>query len=293
MPFDVVEGGDPPNPQTGGGGSPSTVFEIVVNGQVERFDLSNPQERDALKARAQMGTNYSQKVEQLNRKELEREAAHKPYMQFDEHLKSDPALEALVVARLRGDPLPLHLFKGVKPAPGTNGVDDDNGGDGDHRDVGALRDELRGEFRGQTGRLAQLLTRMEERMNQRDLMEAQREDEQRIKSHHIFKGWVRDDHITLAKEAMRQRGGGLYENFVLLFEKEIPAIIESRYEERIPANLRRTALDRASAPLVVDGQTLSEERLAEIRRDPDQLQKYRKVLREHRRRLTGKIELPR
>lgn len=287
--LEIVEGGDD-QPQKGPDSPMPQMFEITVNGKKEKFDLSSPEQRETLRQRAQMGTNYSQKVEALNVQEIERQKTYRPYVEFDRIVKGDPDLEAIVVAKLRGDPLPLERF-GVRPAA-RKAADDENG-DGDRPNLDAIKNELRQESNAKTDRVVSALERMEKRMDWRDQRDAEHADELRIKSHPVFKGWVKDDHMTLAKEAMRQRGGGLYENFVLLFEHEIPKIVSGRDRESIPPEMRRTLLSRDTAPLVVEGQTLSEEKLAEIRNDPDLYAKYKKALRAHKRSSRGLLEYPR
>lgn len=288
-----VNGGDQPL-----GGSPNapTLFEFVVNGKRERFDLTNPEHQEELRRRAQLGSNYSQKAEALNRRELDLQRTYQPYVEFDKHLQKDADLQALVTARLRGDPLPLERF-GARPAR-PNGAGREQNGDDDEdvdvtRTVADVEHRLRRDTDTKFDRVLSVLDRVQQDMNQRDQRERDREDEQRIRNHRVFKGFVRDDHVQLAKDAMRQRGGSLYDNFILLFEDKIPAIIESRVHEGLPADLRRTMLSRDTAPLVVDGVTLTEESLAELRRDPDRYAKYKKAIRAHKRAQTGKIEMPR
>ena len=113
-PLDLVQD-DEGSPGAGSASPKPITFEIVVNGKKESFDLSNPEHLDVIRQRAQMGTNYSQRAEALNAKEIQLQKDYRPYMEFDRVLREDPDLEALVTARLRGDPLPLDRF-GARPA---------------------------------------------------------------------------------------------------------------------------------------------------------------------------------
>jgi hypothetical protein len=285
-----VDGGD--QPLNGGSPASTQLFEIVVNGKRERFDLTLPEHQEELKRRAQMGTNYAQKAEALSQKEIELQRAYRPYQEFDAHLQKDADLQALVTARLRGDPLPLERF-GARPARPKGAGDEETDDDDIQATVAQVETRLRRDTDAKLDRVTSVLDRLTQSIDQRDRRDQERTDEDRIRNHKVFKGFVRDDHIALARDAQRQRGGGLYENFILLFEDKIPAIIESRVHESIPPDLRRTMLTHETAPLVIDGVRLTEEKLAELRRDPDQYQRYKKAIRAHKRAVTGKLEYPR
>jgi hypothetical protein len=264
-------------------------LEVVVNGQREVFDLTNPEHRAQIKERAQLGTKYSQKATALNQERAKMYADLKPYLDFDEALKADDDLRALVTARLRGDPLPLERF-GVRPSH-RNGADDDAGDDS--RDTPDVAKTLRGEFNAKLGGFERTLSSINETLQNMSRASSVSADEQKIRSDPKLKGWLTEDHIAAAKDSMERRGGSLLANFKDLYFDDIVTIAERRVQRDLPADIRRAMLTRDEAPIVVDGVRLTEERIAEIRKDPNLYAKYKTAIRAERRRRSGKMELPR
>jgi hypothetical protein len=261
-------------------------LEIVVNGQAERFDLRNPEHRQEIVRRAQQGTHYSQKAEALNSERVRLLREHKPFMEFDELLKRDPELNAMFTAAIRGEPLPGPVRPARRPP------DDDPDADDPNRGIDEVEGRLRRDFQRQEQGLVRLVSTIDQRLNAMAERDLEREDEARIRNHPTFKGFVKDDHIAMARERRRDKGGSLYDNFILLYAEEIPRIVARNIRSELPPDVRRTMLTRESGPIVIDGEVLTEERLKQLQDNPDEYQKYKKAIRAAKRRRRGLIPVP-
>jgi hypothetical protein len=292
MPLEIVD--QHADPQGDGNADPKEgargqEFEITVNGKVERFDLTNPEHQDELRRRAQFGTNYSQKVEALNRERAQLHNDLRPIVEFDEVLKTNPELQGIVRAALRGDPLPT-----AKPATrnGRNGVDP---GDDDTDDTYAVADVERRVLnrveKTEQG-LGRLLQRVDQRLQSFEEREAERSDEASLKRNPQLRTWITDDHIAQARERRRQHGGSLQDNFKILYFDEIQKITERRVTSEIPAELRRSMLSRDTGPIVVDGMRLTPEKLQELYENPDDYAKVRRAIRAAKRKSKGLLPYP-
>jgi len=255
-------------------------LEIVVNGKTERFDLTNPEHREELVKRAQMGTNYSQRVAEVNLKEANLQKTYRPYMEFDEIVKTNKDLEDIMIKTLRGEPVVPTAHK-APASNGQNGDDDPNALIADVETRLSKRDDAKEQG------VMRVLSRINERLEQSEQRERDALETAKLKRDPLLKGWITDDHIELARDRRNRAGGTLEDNFKILFFHEIPKVVERRVYNDIPPELRRSLFTRESGPMVIDGVTISEERLQELRDNPDEYAKVRRKIREARRKRTG------
>lgn len=297
MPLEIVDQHADPQ-DTGGDSGPKEgargqEFEITVNGKVERFDLTNPEHQEELRRRAQFGTNYSQKVEALNRERAQLHTELKPLLEFDEVLKQNADYQEVVRAMLRGDPIPA-----PRGTARPNGHTRSNGGDSDDDDTndGVHIAEVERRFESRLNKteqgLGRLLQRVEGRLQQHEEREQERADERRLKSNPLLREWITEDHIAAARERRRTNGGSLEDNFKILYFDEIPKVAARRILNELPADVRRTALTRDTGPVVVDGMRLTPEKLQELYDNPDEYAKVRSAIRKAKRKQRGLLPYP-
>jgi hypothetical protein len=290
-PSDTGEAG--PKERDGG----ASDFQIVVNGKAERFDLNNPEDLEELKRRAQFGTNYSQKAAALNARELQLQRDLKPILDFDEIVKNDQDIATLTACVVNGRAIPPDLVERltdrglIQPQNGHRQPPDDDDEDVS-RVVSKAERRVMGRVEQKEQGLGRVINQVLNRVEQMERRDQERSEVATLKSSPQLRGWVTDDHIAAARQRAKDHGGSIEDNFKILYFDEIQKVAMKRVTADLPADVRRTMLTRDTGAIVIDGVRITEEKLQELRDNPDEYAKVRKHIRAAKRRARNQIAYP-
>lgn len=271
-------------------------FEIDVQGQTVVIT------GEKLKDMTQMGYRFSDRMREVNERELTMEKTYAPLRKFDEFLTKNPDVKAIVRAAAskkwdeveRLIPRQGRQAARAPVAPGFQpGGEDPNGGQDDFyvSQINGVRDEVRamlGEFMGT------IENRLSEVGGGVQALTAENRETKEIsflKTDRRYAPYATDDNIALAREHQRKFGGDLISAFRNATWESIPARVEESTVERYGIDRDQFQM-QGSSPPVVGGMTLDQQTLNDLFDDPDRLAKVEKDIRAHRRRVSGKERYP-
>lgn len=266
-------------------------FELDVHGQ--KIQVKG---RQKAKDIMQLGYRYSERAEELNKRERDLEEAgrrqsaelakrYEAHENFAQFLESNPEIKRKVklVINNEAEVVPLDEM------PPANGNAPPAHAPGNKMEMMRLRDEMTQQFGNFQ---SQVLGRLDEITRTTGTLRQDSEHQSavnKIRSNPRYSKLATDDRIAVAKEHARKTGMDLESAFKVTAFDELPGMVEAATIERFGINPESFELP-ASSPPVIGGVKLDDETMSKLFDNPDEYAKVRDAIREHRRKKSGKGE---